>query len=175
MNNRLYHLIRFIVYVGLAICTIVFFDVFFDNIRLVVGGLMLTFGVEQLIILLINHRPIYSIFDTHELYLSFTEVIIGIVLLCATIGEEPTYAIWAIWSIIREALDLKEQVSLWKKKIPTVFSTIESIVIIVLSIILLVTLEEHHARIHLILLIVELFAASITPIIHIWYKWKLHK
>ena len=104
--------------------------------------------------------------ENFELYWAINEFLIGIILLCCDIGEEPTYAVWAVWSILRETIEFKEQTSLWKEHIPTYISTLESLVVIVLSVVLLATLAQHHARIHLVLLIIELVATAILPLVH---------
>ena len=71
--------------------------------------------------------------------------------------------IWAVWAILREADEIAEYYELFKERIPCLLGFAESVVAIVFSITLIIEPGEHHAMIHMYLLIVELLSAVIFP------------
>ena len=105
-------------------------------------------------------------------------MLIGLVLIVfvETGDEEVTYAVvcvcWAIWSILREARELVEVTEELKAKKPiackivAIVNMLESLTVVALSLTMLIEPGEHHAKIHLYLLAVELFTKVLFPILN---------
>ena len=146
-----------------------------EVLRYAIGGLMIFYGVEEIILTAVKHEKHYSI---HSLYWNLIEILIGLVLIVfvETEDEEVTYAVvcvcWAIWSILREARELVEVTEELKErkpllsKIASIVNMLESLLVIALSLTMLIEPGEHHAMIHLYLLAVELFTKVLFPIVH---------
>ena len=146
-----------------------------EVLRYAIGGLMIFYGIEEIVLTAIKHEKHYSI---HSLYWNLIEILIGLVLIVfvETEDEEVTYAVvcvcWAIWSILREARELVEVTEELKEhkpilsKIASIVNMLESLTVIALSLTMLIEPGEHHAKIHLYLLAVELFTKVLFPIVH---------
>ena len=87
------------------------------------------------------------------------------VLLFVNFSYESVCVIWATWSILRESYEIKEIACELKNIVPKVISGVESIVVIVFSILLLIEPGHHHALIHLYLLLAELLITPLTPLL----------
>ena len=93
-------------------------------------------------------------------------------LILANISFESVCIIWATWSILRECIEIKESVIEIKNLPISIISGIESIVIIVFSVILIVNPTEHHALIHTFLLAAELILNPLVFLVDEFYKTK---
>ena len=78
---------------------------------------------------------------------------------------EVTCVIWATWSIVRESFEIKELVTEIKSWTLTIISGIESIAVIVFSVMLILEPGEHHAMIHMYLLLFELILTPLIPLL----------
>ena len=174
---KIYGAIRTVIYWALTALVIVFIATLAEIavLRYAIGGLMIFYGVEEIIYTVFKHEKHYSI---HTLYWNAVEILIGLVLIVfvETGDEEVTYAVvcvgWAIWSILRETRELVEITEEFKEnklllgRIALVVNLLESLTVIALSMTMLIEPGEHHAKIHLYLLAVELFTKVLFPIIH---------
>lgn len=145
------------------------------TLRYFIGGLMIFYGVEEIIFTAFKNKKHYSI---GSLYWNIVEIVIGLTLIVfIETGEtEITYAVvcvgWAIWSILRETRELVEATEELKEnrlipcKIVAVANLLESLTVIALSLTMLIEPGEHHAKIHLYLLAVELFTKVLFPLIN---------
>ena len=174
---KIYGAIRTVIYWALTALVFVFVLTLakIEVLRYAIGGLMIFYGVEEIIYTAVKHEKHYS---THSLYWNIIEILIGLVLIVfvETDNEEVTYAVvcvcWAIWSILREARELVEVTEELKEKkavlsrIASIANMLESLTVIALSMTMLIEPGEHHAKIHLYLLAVELFTKVLFPIVH---------
>ena len=145
-----------------------------EVLRYFIGSLMIFYGAEEIIYAIFKHEKHYS---TNSLYWNIVEILIGFTLIVfVEAGEiELTYAVvcvsWAIWSILRETRELVEATEELKEtkllvcKIVAIINILESLTVIALSLTMLIEPGEHHAKIHLYLLAVELFTKMLFPII----------
>ena len=98
-------------------------------------------------------------------------MILGVTLFIYPLEAEPqevvkmTCVIWATWSIIREAFEIREIITEVKTTVLKIISGIESIAVIVLSVMLILEPGEHHAMIHLYLLLAELVLTPLVPLL----------
>ncbi len=146
---------------------------FVENLRWFIGGLVVLYGVLGILALALEKKkPIY---EEHEFLFAAVEILIGLTLL-AFIKEYATVCVvWAVWSILRESIELKEIVSGELHPVLAVISGLESIAVIVLSITLMMEPGEHHAMIHTYFLCLELTLSAIVPILNEKLPGKHHE
>lgn len=161
---KYYRLIKLAVFVAIAILTFFLRDIFINYLKYSIGGLMLLYGFEEVAFGIIFKWDQISHDD--KLYLGFIELLFGSILLFTHIDYESVCIIWATWSIVRESYEIKEIIVHLKNNILKVVSGIESLTIIVFSVILILNPTQMHAMIHLyILLLVELILTPLIPIL----------
>lgn len=158
-----YNLIKLGVYLALAVLVFIFRETLVENLKYFIGGLMILYAVEEILFIVLHH--IHHIFHEDKVYLGFIELVLGVVLMFVNISVEGVCIMWATWSILRESYEIKEIACELKNIAPKILSGVESVVIIVFSILLLIEPGEHHAMIHLYLLLAELVIAPLTPLL----------
>ena len=160
---KIYYYIKFIVFFALAVLLCFYHLEAIDNLRYIVSSLMIFFGLESMVLSIIRNKKDFY----RDIWFAFggAELLVGLTLL---FGVEEFVAIcvtWAVWTILRETIDLHEIAKGDIKGVTAIISGIESIVAIAFSILLIVTPSTYHAHTHVILLIVELIVTVLTPII----------
>ena len=164
-----YLFVKLGVFVALAICVFIFRETLIEHIKFFIGGLMLLYGIEEILFEVLFHGK--NFWKCEKTYLGFVELILGTTLFFYPLEAEPTEVIkmtcviWASWSIIREAFEIRELVVEIKSVTLTIISGIESIAVIVLSVMLILEPGEHHAMIHLYLLLAELILTPLVPLL----------
>lgn len=169
-----YLAIKLSVYLALAVCVFVFREFLVEHLKFFIGGLMALYGVEALLFEIVFKDKHF--WHSDKIYLGFIEIVFGVVLLVSPI-EEFAYVclIWATWSIVRESFEIKELVTEIKSWTLTIISGIESITVIVLSVSLILEPGEHHAMIHMYLLLFELLLTPLVPLLDEIILEKKHK
>ena len=159
-----FRLTRLIVFVLGAILLLVFNEFFLENLRWFIGGLIVLYGTLGILALILAKvKPIYE----GQGFLFFAvEILLGLTTLCFIKEYATVCIIWAVWSILRESVELEEIVERELHPALAVFSGIESVAVIVLSVMLMIEPGEHHAMIHSYLLAVELVLAALIPVIN---------
>ena len=174
---KIYGAIRTAIYWALTALVLVFISTLaeIEILRYFIGGLMMLYGVEEIIYTVFKNKKHYSF---QSLYWNIFEILIGLTLVVfvETGDVEVTYAVvcvsWAIWSILRETRELVEATEELKEnklipcRIIAIVSIIESLTVIALSLTMIIEPGEHHAKIHLYLLAVELFTKALFPIVN---------
>lgn len=164
-----YLIVKLAIFVVLAVLVFIFREQLVEHLKYFIGGLILLYGVEEILFEVIFHGK--NFWKCEKTYLGLVELILGITLfffpLEATAEEvvKMTCVIWAAWSIIREAFEIRELVVEIKSVVLTIISGIESVAAIVLSVMLLLEPGEHHAMIHLYLLLAELVLTPLVPLL----------
>ena len=161
---KAFRLSRLICFVVGAVLLLVFNEFFLHNLRWFIGGLIVLYGsLGILALLLAKVKPIYE----GQGFLFFSvEILLGLITLCFIKEYATVCVIWAVWSIIRESVELEEIVARELHPVLAVISGLESVAVVVLSVMLMIEPGEHHAMIHSYLLVVELILASLIPIIN---------
>ena len=161
---KAFRLFRLICFVVGAVLLLVFNEFFLHNLRWFIGGLIVLYGsLGILALLLAKVKPIYE----GQGFLFFSvEIMLGLITLCFIKEYATVCVIWAVWSIIRESIELEEIVARELHPVPAIVSGLESVAVVVLSVMLMIEPGEHHAMIHSYLLVVELILASLIPIIN---------
>ena len=158
-----YFIIKLIVFSILAVLVFIFRADQLEHLRPFIGVIMVLYGVEEILFEVLNHKKRF--YHEGKVYLGLVELIIGIVLLCADLKFEYVCIIWATWSIVRESYEIKEIVIDIKSLIPCILSGVESVAVIVFSILLINEPGEHHASIHISLLILELILSPLVMLL----------
>ena len=164
-----YLIVKLAIFVVLAVLVFIFREQLVEHLKYFIGGLILLYGVEEILFEVIFHGK--NFWKCEKTYLGLVELILGITLfffpLEATVEEvvKMTCVIWAAWSIIREAFEIRELIVEIKSVVLTIISGIESVAAIVLSVMLLLEPGEHHAMIHLYLLLAELVLTPLVPLL----------
>ena len=161
---KTFRLSRLICFVVCAVLLLVFNELFLHNLRWFIGGLIVLYGsLGVLALLLAKVKPIYE----GQGFLFFSvEILLGLITLCFIKEYATVCVIWAVWSIIRESIELEEIVARELHPVPAIVSGLESVAVVVLSVMLLMEPGEHHAMIHSYLLVVDLILTSLIPIIN---------
>ena len=167
-----YLIVKQCVFAVLAVLVFVFRAFHIQYLRHFVGALMLFYGLEEQLFEVIYARS--NIFKQGKVYLGLSEVILGIVTLSVAIDYDSVCIIWAVWSILRESYEIKEIFADLKFLVPRILSGVESIAVIVFSILLIIDPAEHHAMIHLYLLLVELILTPFVPLLDELLEKKKH-
>ena len=157
---KIYKSIKFFLFIALGISIFFLMDTYVKHLRFFIGGLITLYGVDGFLLWLLEkdrHEKVHFIFK------AVVQLILGICTLVLFDKLETVCVIWAVWAIMREADEISEYYELFKERIPCLLGFIESIVAIVLSITLIMEPGEHHAKIHMYLLIAELLTAVIFP------------
>ena len=158
-----YYSIKLGVFAILAILVFVFRKPLVENLQCFIGGLMLLYGLEEILFEVLYSR--HHILHQGKLYLGGIELLLGAVVISVPMAYESVCIIWATWSILREAYEIKEVFMEIKCLAPKILSAVESVVVIVFSILLIIEPGEHHAMIHLYLLLAELVISPLTPLL----------
>lgn len=161
---KLFNWIKVIVYVICSILILVFANFFVDHLRIFIGILMTLYGAVGILGIAIEKiKPIYN---GHGFVFNFLEILLGVIILALVDGFQTICIIWATWSIFRETIEIREIIERKLHSALAIISFIESIAVIVISILLIKNPVCHHATIHTYLLCVELVMAGSIPILN---------
>ena len=161
-----YYLVKLIIYVALAVCVFIFREKLVEHLKYFIGGLMLLYGLEEILFEIVFRDKHF--WHKDKIYLGIIEITFGITLLVINLPYEADYeavcVVWATWSIVRESFEIKELVTEIKSWTLTIISGIESIAVIVLSVMLILNPGEEDAMIHMYLLLLELLLTPLIPL-----------
>lgn len=157
---KIYKFIKFFVFIALGVSIFFLKDTYVERLKYTVGGLITLYGVDGFFLWILEKEKFEKM---HFLFKAVVQLVLGICTLVLFDQYAVICTIWAVWAIMREADEISEYYELFKERIPCFLGFIESVVAIVFSITLIMEPGEHHAMIHMYLLIVELFTAVIFP------------
>ena len=143
----------------LGILVAIFFSPFFTYIKYTLSAIIIYYGVVASLFSVIEHKK--DFYKHYEFFWGIIEIVIGLVIIFAIQEKEIIYVMWGSWSIANELTEIKELINRVKERLPVILTTIESIVNIILSILLIIHREDHEALIHVYLLIVELIFSGL--------------
>ena len=168
-----FRLTRLIVFIICAILLLVFNEFFLENLRWFIGGLIVLYGTLGILALILAKvKPIYE----GQGFLFFAvEILLGLTTLCFIKEYATVCVIWAVWSILRESVELEEIVERELHPVLAIVSGIESVAVIVLSVMLMIEPGEHPAMIPSYLLCVELVLSGVVPVINPVLKPESHE
>ena len=144
-------IVEMAIVVVISVFVLIFKDVLIGNIKYFVGAIMVYEGIEEIVLEIIHVKK--DFWKTSKTYQGFIDIIFGIVLLSLFIDPEIEYivvcVVWASWSIVRESHEIKRIVTDVRCITPRIISGVESVAVIIFSILLILEPGEHHAMIHL--------------------------
>ncbi len=167
--EKIYKIIKTIIFITFGILILIFNNQFMEEnpeaLKYVVGGIMLFYGLEEAIFILVEHKLKEELVSFNT---SLITILFGLITIFALNDLNTSFIIlcvlWSSWSIMRESQEIVDKVILkFKNKFIASINLVESIVVIVLSIMLLINPGHHHAHVHLILLAIELFLEVAWP------------
>lgn len=162
---------RLICFTAGAVLILIFKNFFVENLRWFIGGLVVLYGAIGILgAALEKSCPIR---ERQEIYFNSVEILIGLIILIFVKEYSAVCIIWAVWSILRESIEIKEIVDGELHLFLAIVSGIESVAVIVLSVMLITEPGRHHALIHTYLLCIELLLTSSIPVLnHCVFKKK---
>lgn len=168
---KIFRISKLACFVAGAVALFIFKGYFVENLRWFIGGLMALYGLLGIAELVLEKKkPIY---DGHGFLFYFIEIFMGATVLIFVKEYSTVCVIWAVWSIFRESVELKEIIDGELHLLLAIVSAIESLAVIVLSVMLITEPGEHHAMIHTYLLCIELILTSSLPMFN-HYVFKKH-
>ena len=162
---RLLKIIKAILFISFSMTLFFIRDHFVLNLEYYIPSLMMAYGIFEFLHILIKHKK--EFYKEGSFYFGSIELLLGIILLVFISDFTTICVTWAIWSILRESIEIEEIVNGLLKGIPLILSIvtiIESLVVIVLSTILIINPNEETALIHSYLLSIELILTAIIPL-----------
>lgn len=141
-----------IIYLVLGTLILIFNQFCFANIALVVSTIMLLNAIEDIATWSIRGlaKEGTRFFDALIL------LILALVLILVRKNLEKSLIIFGVWMILKEGKELTECATELRKHKYVIVDALESIFIIVMSILLIIQPNEHHAHIHVFILGIEL-------------------
>ena len=163
--SKKYQIIKTTLFIIIGILVLVFANTLTNNAYLLVGGLMLMYGIEDLTVEIITKKFTK---DVPKVANNFLIILLGVVSLF--LGPEQHFKslciIWATWAILREAWEVEEVVLHLKNKVIAIISTIESLAVIVICVFFIFEPTIEHVHIHVILLGIELILEVLFPLLN---------
>ena len=169
MTNRRfrfwYLVIKLAIYAAFGIVILCLKDTLVQTLKHFIGGLLLLYGVEDIVFLVLTERK--EFYREDKTYIGIAEVILGVGLLFAPLDFDGVCIAWASWTILREAIEIKELIIEFKNWVPRILSLVESLVAIGFAVVLIFTPTSEHASLHLTLLTIELILAPLIPLLEL--------
>ena len=165
---KTFRLSRLICFVICAILLLVFNEFFLHNLRWFIGGLIVLYGTLGILALALE--KVKPIFEGHGFLFYAVEILIGLTTLFFIEEYATVCVIWAVWSVLRESVELQEILEGDMHPALAVVSGLESVAVIVLSVMLMIEPGEHHAMIHSYLLCAELVLSAVIPLLNLRLK-----
>lgn len=149
-----------VLYIAVAIVILILHEEVMPYVGYLVGGVVLAYALEELIFAWIERD-----------FKTFSEAVVQLILaglLFATSHNLVSVCtIWGVWSIIREVREMTGALQELRKDRSGIVNIIESVVVIVLSVMMIVAPTYHHAHTHVILLAIELILEIVFPVVSI--------
>ena len=143
-------------YITAGILIFFLYEKLMPYVAFLVGGVVLVYALEELGFQIARRK--YA-----DIAGSLIQITLAILLFLAHSEIEKICVIWGVWSIIREGRELSHALSHIKTSVVAALNVLESVVVTVLSVTLVLTPGEHHAKVHLIILGVELILEILFP------------
>ena len=147
-----------ILYIFAAVMIFLFHEEIIPHVAFLVGGVVLAYALEELIYLLAERH----FADIAE---SLIQIVLAILLFLVHDDIIKICVIWGVWSIIREGREMTRALVHLKTKRLALVDIAESVTVTVLSAFLVLEPGHHHAKIHLILLGIELLLEILFPLL----------
>jgi len=161
--EKIYKIIKTITFLIAGILVFIFSNEIMANegslINSIVGCVMLVYGIDYSLYLLLTKKVNTKLIT---FYGALINILLGLTMIFIIQENEHEFVtacvIWCMWSIMRESEEIVEKVIETYKDAPVtaILNSLESLSVIVFSILLINDPGEHHAHTHVILLGFEL-------------------
>ncbi len=158
-----WQIIKTVLYTLAGLYILIAHNSLFEPAKYIVGSVITLFGLDLVLDGIIEKTIIK---EKGLLTQALTHILVGLVLFLIPDNIEMVCAIWAVWSIFREGKELSECLVRFTEKKMAFFNTVESIIVIVLSFIMVLHPTEHHVQVHIIILGIELILEVFFPILN---------
>ena len=167
-------IIKTIVFCTLGVLILIFNNQLVEYANYLVGSLMIIYGIEDSIIKISSHLVKD---ETPKCLDDLLIVVLGVILLFLNQDKHfvPLCIIWATWAILREEWEISEVIHEYKVLGVKIVNILESIAVIVISILFIFSPTEHHVHIHIVVLGFELILEVMFPLIEKIFEKLLHK
>ncbi len=169
---RLGRIFKAISFVAAGIIILILHSAILPYAGYVVGGVVIAYAIEDFIIALAEKKLLK---EGSPFFEDLVQVIIGVLLIISSDELEKVCVIWGIWSIIRESREMTEAIAKVIHKRPGIINIIESVVVIGMSVSMILEPGEHHAKVHIVLLGIELILEIVFEAVDILYDRHLAK
>lgn len=160
---KIYRFIKLALFIAFSVLIFVFRNELVSNLPFFIGAVILGYGVENIGVLAFVEKK--ECFKNSKFTFSFFEIILGITTIVVITDFAYACIVWAVWSMLRQSIDIYEVLSGGVKGVVAIILLIESVISIVFGILLIIHPTEHHAIHHIYLLIAELMVISLPPVI----------
>ena len=157
---KIYKCIKFGLFFILGISIFFLIGTYLEYLRFFIGSLITLYGIDGFCSWFFEKDREQKM---HFLFKAIVQTLLGLCTLLLIKDIKVICVIWAVWAILREADEIAEYYEMFKEKMPCLLGFLESVIAIVFSIMLLMEPGEHHVKIHMYLLVVELLSTVIFP------------
>lgn len=160
---KFYNYSKLVIFIVFSVLLFVFRNELVVELHYFVASIMLAFGLESIGVCFFVKKK--DAIKTIRFSFAITEIVVGLTLMFAIRHFATTCVVWAMWSILRQSIDIHEVLCGRVKGVMAIVYMVQSIVSIAFSIILVIEPVEHHAISHIYLLIAELIVISVPPVV----------
>ncbi len=149
-----------ILYVAAAVLILIFHEEVMPYVGYLVGGIVLAYGLEELVFSLKEK-------EWKESSEGVLQLILAGLLFATADSIVSVCIIWGVWSIVREMREMTGAILRLRKELFGIVNILESLVVIFLSATMVLEPTHHHAHTHVIILAIELILEIVFPVISI--------
>ena len=160
---KIYNFIKLIIFIAFSVLLVVFRNELVQDLHYFIGALVFTYGLESNVVLAVVAKK--NCIRSIKFSFSLFEMVVGLTIFFAVRNFTHVCVMWAVWSMLRQSLDIHEVLKGEVKGVVAVIFIIQSVVSVVFSIMLILNPTHHHAVTHIYLLIAELLVISLPPVI----------
>ena len=151
---KTYNLIKVLVYFTFGVLILIFNKLCLEHIPLIISIVMLLNATDDIVVW--SKQGIIK--EGTRFFNALVLIILAIILLIIHSEFEKCLIIFAVWMILKEGTEITHCIQRMIRQKPAILDLIESVFIIVMSILLIANPNEHHAYIHIFILGVELIS-----------------
>lgn len=149
---KTYNFIQVLVYFIFGIFILIFNKLCLEHIPLIISIVMLLDATDDIIVW--SKQGIIK--EGTRFFNALVLIILAIILLLVHNEFERCLIIFAVWMILKEGNEITHCIQRMLRQKPAILDLLESIFIVVMSILLIANPNEHHAYIHIFILGAEL-------------------
>ncbi len=151
---KTFNLFKSILYCVFGIFVLIFNKLCLEHIPLVISIVMMLNAIDDIIAW--SKRGIIK--EGSKFFSALVLIILAIILIINHNEFERCLIIFAVWMILKEGTEITNCIQRIVKQKPALLDLLESIFIIVMSVLLITNPNEHHAYIHVFILGLELIS-----------------